>query len=110
MASPKPVGRGAINKELQKTSKGSVKVVRPETDYSRKGRNDFETLKTHNAASGSTAKFRARLINETNAAAKASGTSSAGTVKINSARVRTPRIAGGLMGGTGAGNWRNMFK
>ena len=39
-------------------------------------------------------------------------------VKVNSATTKrqgttpapTPRRAGGLMGGGGAGNWRNMFK
>ena len=99
--------------KLKQSSQGSVKTVGQQSNTARANINSIITIATNRAKSGRTAREGAQSINEANAAAKASGTSSAGTVKINSSKVRTPRIAGGLMGGSGGaggGNWRNMFK
>ncbi len=89
---------------------GTVKVVKPSTQLSRDQKNVFADEKVAALKSGAIAKAGAKAVTASNILAKSEGTSSAGTVKINSKRVRTPRIAGGLMGGGGAGNWRNLFK
>lgn len=100
----------AAAKAAKATPQGSVKVVPSTSNTTRADNNHLATLNASRAKSGRTAREGAQSVNESNAAAKASGTSSAGTVKINSKRVRTPRITGGLMGGAGGGNWRNLFK
>ena len=99
---------------LSSSNKASVKVVGPQSNTARANINSNNTLATNRAKSGRTAREGAQSVNEANAAAKASGTSSAGTVKINSARVRTPSnvrpvmpVRGGMRISSGAGGGLN---
>ena len=95
----------------------SVKVVPPTSNAARNVVNKFEKIKVENAKSGAEALVRARNTEGYIKENKALGEKTK-VVKVNSATPKrqgttpasTPRRAGGLMGGGGAGNWRNMFK
>ena len=94
---------------------GTVKVVPSTSAENRAQKNYFENLKVAQAKRGDSAFIGAKVGNAMNKVDKAIG-SKTPTVKINSATTKrqgttpTPRRAGGLMGGAGGGNWRNLFK
>ena len=107
----------AAAKAAKATPQGSVKVVPPTSNGARNIQNKFEKIKLENAKSGAAAFFGKKGVEGYIKENKALGEKTK-VVKVNSATPKrqgttpasTPRRAGGLMGGGGAGNWRNMFK
>lgn len=94
---------------------GTVKVVKPTFELANALKNDKEEQRVSRLKVGAFASEGAKVGNAMNKVDKAIG-SKTPTVKINSANPTrqgtTPAIrrAGGLMGGAGGGNWRNLFR
>jgi hypothetical protein len=93
----------------------SVKVVNSTSELQRSLKNDAEERKIKRTSIGSTSYVGAKVTDAFNKTDKAMGKKTT-VVKVNSANptrqgtTPTIRKAGGLMGGGGAGNWRNLFK
>ncbi len=110
-----PLKRTIKNQKLKETSKGTVKVVKPTSELQRALKNDEEERKIKRLSIGSTSYVGAKVTDAVNKTDKAMGKKTT-VVKVNSANptrqgtTPAPRRAGGLMGGGGAGNWRNLFK
>lgn len=92
----------------------SVKVVSPASTEKRAIKNFWEQERVNKLKSGATAKMLATDAAAENYFNKKPGPTP--KVKIDSTNptrqgtTPTPRRAGGLISGGGAGNWRNMFK
>jgi hypothetical protein len=109
-----PLKRTIKNQKLKETSKGSVKVVKPQSNTTRGNINHNNTIATNRAKSGSAAREGAYGASQYEAIDRAMGNSNSRIVKINSANptrqgsgpaipVKNGRRISGLMGRRGAG-------